>query len=105
MTGRPDVVPDDSGARVQATGPLRHLCPHVEEEDHGRVTITWTCAGSTLELHSLAGYLEGFAGERISHEALTRAIRDDLGQLYGIGDVEVASGWETAGLAVRVTAP
>lgn len=99
---RPAVIPEESGARVTVTGPLRHLCPHVEELDEGSAIISWTCAGSTLELHSLARYLEGFAGERISHEELSRAIRDDLATLYGIADVDVRTSWSTAGLLVQV---
>lgn len=101
---RPAVVPEDAPARLTASGPLRHLCPHVEEVDDGTVEIGWTCAGSTLELHSLAAYLDGFAAARISHEHLTRAIQEDLAGLYGIAAVTVTTSWSTAGLGVRVTA-
>lgn len=96
------VVPDDSHSRVSATGPLRHMCPHLDEVDRGTVEIAWTCAGSTIELHSLATYLKTFADERISHEALTRAIRDELAALYGVADVAVSTTWSTAGLTVHV---
>lgn len=102
--GLPDLVPESSTARVSVHGPMWHLCPHVDEVDEGRVSISWTCAGQTLELHSLADYLREYAGERVSHEELTRQLRDELGGLYGIADVVVSTTWRTAGLDVVVDA-
>lgn len=102
MTLSPALVPEESTARVAVEGPLRHMCPHVAEVDDGTVRIEWTCAGQTLELHSLAAYLGSFADERISHEELTRQLRDELAGLHGIADVTVATTWHTAGLAVQV---
>lgn len=99
---RPALVPEKSTARVTITGPLRHLCPHVTEVDDGSVEVSWICAGQTLELHALAAYLESFADERVSHEELTRQLRDELAGLQGIADVRVVTRWSTAGLAVRV---
>lgn len=99
----PEVVPEHATTRVTATGELHHLCPHVDEVDRGSVSIAWTCAGSTLELHALTRYLASFATERISHEALVQAIREDLAGLYGIADVEVTGSWTTAGLDVEVS--
>jgi NADPH-dependent 7-cyano-7-deazaguanine reductase QueF len=99
----PDIVPDNSGTRVVVTRPLRHLCPHSAETDDGQVQIAWTCAGSTIELHSLAAYLNTFADKRISHETLTRAMRNNLSDLPGITDVNVATTWTTAGLAIQVS--
>lgn len=101
VNGLPDLVPEESTARVTVTGRLHHLCPHVDEVDSGTVEISWTCAGQTIELHSLADYLRDYAGERISHEQITHAIRTELAALYGIADVQVRTTWATAGLQVR----
>lgn len=100
---RPVLVPEEATVRVTATGPLWHQCPHVEELDAGTVTISWTCAGQTLELHALAAYLRSYEAERISSEDITRVIREELAGLTGIADVEVTTSWHTAGMAVEVT--
>lgn len=100
--GLPDLVPEQSTTRVTTTGPLGHLCPHVDEVDAGAVAISWTCSGQTLELHSLAAYLDSFARERISHEGLTHRVQSELAGLGGITDVVVTSTWRTAGLDVVV---
>lgn len=104
ISDRPQVVPEEAPVRVTITSAMRHLCPHVDEVDNGTVTLAWTCAGQTLELHSLAAYLQSFAGERISHEELTRQLQADLATLHGIADVAVTSAWATAGMAVDVVA-
>lgn len=98
----PQVVPEDAPARITVTSPLVHLCPHVDEVDEGSAVISWTCAGATLELHSLAAYLGTFAEERVSHEELTHALQWNLGRLHGIADVHVATSWTTAGMLVQV---
>lgn len=100
--GLPTLVGEDAPVRVTVTGALMHRCPHVDEDDVGTVTIGWTCAGQTIEMHALADYLRDFADERISSEALTEAIRADLSGLYGIADVTVATRWDTAGLEFTV---
>jgi NADPH-dependent 7-cyano-7-deazaguanine reductase QueF len=104
VTALPALVPDPFTGRVQITGTLVHRCPHVDEVDRGTVRIAWTCTGRTLELHSLAAWLQQFTDEPVSHEELTGRIRDELAALTGITDVEVSSDWRTAGLAVAVTA-
>jgi NADPH-dependent 7-cyano-7-deazaguanine reductase QueF len=97
----PQVVPCDGTTRVTITGALVHLCPHVDETDDGAVTIAWTTAGATLELHSLAAHLATYAGQRISHENLTAILTDAL-TLPGIADVTVTARFATAGLEVEV---
>ena len=96
-------VPTTARGQVRATGKLAHLCPFKDEVDDGQVTITWTCAGSTLELHRLRSYLDTFAPSVISHEELTELIQGQLSQVPGIKDVTVATEWPTAGFQVGVT--
>jgi len=98
----PAAVPAEAPVRVTVTGALQHLCPHVEEVDHGAVEVAWTCAGGTLELHSLRKYLDSYAQQRISHEELTHLLREDLAGVSGITDVRVITTWTTAGLSVHV---
>ena len=93
-------VEDASDVTSAVTGDLRHRCPHVEEIDRGRVTITWRVAGRTYELHSLREYLAGFADARLSHEEVTDRIRHDLSVADGIELVSVETTWLTAGLEV-----
>lgn len=38
----PRTVPEDRAVTVTARGPLSHQCPHVDEDDHGTVSVTWT---------------------------------------------------------------
>lgn len=97
---RPVPAPPES-VTMTVTAPLRHLCPFVEEVDNGQVTITWSTAGKTLELHALAGYLQGFAAMEVSHEALTDELRHDLEGVPGIYAVDVTTTWETAGMGVK----
>lgn len=96
-----EVVPCQARITVTATGPVVHLCPHVDETDEGEVVITWVTAGSTIELHSLAAHLRTYASQRISHEDLARRLVDDL-TLPGIEGVYVAARFTTAGLGVEV---
>lgn len=91
---------DSTGVIVTARGPLRHLCPVVEEIDEGRVAITWRTHGVTFELHALAAHLRSYAGTRISHEDLTDTIRHDLSAHAGLTLLDVTTTWETAGLEV-----
>lgn len=93
-------VPCSSDVAVTTVGPLVHLCPHVDEVDHGRVTITWRTKGETYELHSLAEYLRGFKGAKLSHEEITDRIRHDLSVVPRIEFLSVESHWQTAGLEV-----
>lgn len=74
----PELVPVASTAAVTISSPIRHLCPFTDEADAGTVTITWTCRGATLELHSLAAWLDSFADQTISHEELPAAVADGL---------------------------
>lgn len=98
----PETVDCDSAVTVTATGDLSHACPFKNEQDHGTVTVTWRASGQTIELHSLAEYLKTFAGERVSHEAITGRIRRDLSMIRGIADVWVTSTWTTAAFSVVV---
>lgn len=95
-------VPDSTGQTVTVTGPLEHLCPHRDEVDHGTVTVTWTCAQTTLELHALAAYLRSWRNSTMSHEQITDRITHDLEAVAGIFNVTVSTTWSTAGLAVTV---
>lgn len=96
------IVPEEAADVVmQATSTLLHLCPHKDEEDVGSVTITWQCAGGTLELHALAEYLGKYEQCEISHEAITDRIYHDLAALSGIEDVQVLTRWTTAGMEVQ----
>ena len=100
----PTAVPVDSAVTVTVTASMTHLCPFVDEVDHGTITITWqpdTEGGHTIELHSLRAYLDGFAEDRIAHEDLTRRVADDLDTLPGLTVTAVESGWLTAGMGVR----
>lgn len=95
-------VPEPSDVRVTAAGYLTHECPHIAETDHGAVAISWTCSGSTIELHSLSRYLDAYEGEPISHERISEQIRADIAALDGITNVSVTTRWNTANLEVRV---
>lgn len=99
-----DVVPEASRSRITITGQLVHQCPHKHETDDGTVTISWTCAGATLELHSLTHYLASFQGVPVTHETITEQIRGDLAAIDGIDNVTVTTTWTTAQLDVRVEA-
>jgi NADPH-dependent 7-cyano-7-deazaguanine reductase QueF len=96
------LVPDTSGALVTVTGQLVHECPHVCEVDAGTVEIVWRCGESTIELHSLAGYLASWQGQQISHEEITAQIGRDLDALDGVDVERVRTRWRTAGFAVTV---
>jgi NADPH-dependent 7-cyano-7-deazaguanine reductase QueF len=98
-----ETVGCDSDVRVTITGPIGHLCPYRDETDHGTIDITWTVAGQTLELHSLAAYLRGWADARLAHEQLTDLIRHDLATMPGITRVTVSTAWQTAGMRVHVS--
>jgi NADPH-dependent 7-cyano-7-deazaguanine reductase QueF len=89
---------------ARTSGPIRHLCPYVDEIDEGVVTIGWrTDYVETFELHSLRAYLDTFADVQISHEALVNQIKDDLEARIGRG-VTVSGKFTTAGLDCEVTA-
>lgn len=94
-------VADSSDVIVTASGDIRHRCPHVNENDFGRVTITWRVNGFTYELHDLAEYLRGFKDAEISHEQITDRIRHDLSMVREIELLSVETTWRTAGMEVR----
>jgi NADPH-dependent 7-cyano-7-deazaguanine reductase QueF len=98
-----EVVSEPAAVRVSASRQMVHLCPHKDEVDEGTATIAWTCVGATIELHSLARYLDAFEEASISHESLTETLRRDLSSLEGISEVEVATHWKTAGSHITVT--
>lgn len=95
-----ETVEAPHGTVLRITAPLVHECPFKQETDEGSVTITWETEGRTFELHSLAAYLKTFAPVRISHEALTRHLKDSLNASTGLTVVSVATRWGTAGLDV-----
>jgi NADPH-dependent 7-cyano-7-deazaguanine reductase QueF len=99
-----ELVPTDAPVTIVATAPVHHLCPFVNEADHGRVTAVWTCNGSTVELHSLAAYLDGFTERSISHEDLVDEVFERLGE--AAPDITVASvtaRFTTAGITVEIS--
>lgn len=93
---------DAESATVTATSPVKHLCPFKKETDEGNVTITWVCHTSTIELHSLAAYLDGFAEAYVSHETLVADIFEELSELDGITICSVTARFTTAGIDVEV---
>jgi NADPH-dependent 7-cyano-7-deazaguanine reductase QueF len=101
---RLEIVDEPADVDVCVTATLVHRCPHVPEVDAGEVRIGWRCAGKTVELHSLAGYLASWEAQAVSHEDVTEQIRADLAALEGIENVGVSSAWTTAGMAVTVQA-
>lgn len=87
--------------RVVAERALTHLCPHVDERDHGTVIASWT--GDAIELHAFGRYLDRWADEKVTHEHLTAAIADHLHN-EGAIDPIVTTAWSTGGFAVTVIA-
>lgn len=99
----PETVPCDNDVTVTVAGPLIHMCPFVNEIDHGNITITWKPSGRTFELHSLRAYLNSWADSQVSHEAITDRVLHDLTATSGVTAVTVESHWwMTAGFAVQV---
>lgn len=99
----PMKVQANAEVAVSVTMPLRHLCPFKSEVDQGEVTLTWNAMGSTLELHSVREWLDGYANHTVSHEDLTGILLDTLIDLE-LGGLSVTTRWETAGGTVTVTA-
>jgi NADPH-dependent 7-cyano-7-deazaguanine reductase QueF len=97
-------VPCTSRVTVTATFPLTHRCPYRAETDEGHAEITWSIEGRTLELHTLAAWLDQYADQAISHEDLTEEISERLAALPGIFNVRAVTRWTTAGAQVVVTA-
>lgn len=102
MTG--DLLVDTPAeVTVTAFGPIRHICPYVDELDEGTVEITWSTSGATFELHALRQYLDGFADVKASHEEVAAAIRVDLDS-PGLTVTEVVVRFPTARFEVTVEA-
>jgi len=97
----PRVVPSPGVVDMVVEGRIRHLCPFVDEVDHGTVRVEWVTDGSTIELHSLRAYLAGWSEEKISHEQITQKIRQDLEALPGLTITVVSTTWDTAGFRVE----
>jgi len=96
-------VPCESQVAMTSHHALVHRCPFRDEVDEGRIEIGWTTDGSTLELHALAAWLDGFRHDVISHEDITADIFDHLTAQPGITDVRVVTTWVTAaGATVEV---
>lgn len=96
---------DCQGVTVTITRPVTHRCPFVPEIDRGAVRIAWRCAGATVELHSLAAFLDHFRDQPISHEHLTHLTYNALALLPGIAEVAVETTFTTAGNRVRCRMP
>lgn len=89
---------------VHASMTMEHLCPVKDEIDTGEVTIQWTTNGKTIELHSLAAWLDSFIDVRVTHEDLTDEIASTiLGLASGaVVKVSVSFSTTTAGMGVVV---
>jgi NADPH-dependent 7-cyano-7-deazaguanine reductase QueF len=98
------IVTCASQVTMTVTAQLVHRCPFRDEIDEGTAEITWTTAGDTIEIHGLVDWLDSFAEEVVSHEALTSHIADCLGEMDGITDVQVITRWNTAGAEVATRA-
>lgn len=97
-----EVVEAPPGAVVTASGELVHQCPYRDERDDGTIAVRWRTVSHTIELHSLATYLDAYEECSLSHEDLTDRITKDLSALGGIELLGVATSFETAGLGVQV---
>jgi NADPH-dependent 7-cyano-7-deazaguanine reductase QueF len=97
----PKTVPAAAGVHMEVTRPFRHLCPFRDEVDKGRITIAWTTAGQTFELHGLAEFLDSFRDLVISHEDLTALVREVLDHAGGLSGVAVRTWFDTAGMGVH----
>ncbi len=93
----PERFNQDAVCMISTT--IEHLCPVYDEVDEGRITIMWRPGRSSIELHSLAHYLAGWAEVPILHEHLVDQIAFDLNQLVDVISVEYAG--ETAGMEIR----
>ncbi len=102
MNGIPVVrtVESNTPVTVSVRSPLVHLCPYVDETDHGEIVVSWRVEERTLELHSLRAYFGAFSGIPVSHEALTNLIWTELGSLSGLHVIGVETVWTTAGMEV-----
>lgn len=96
-------MPCEASTRVNVSATFEHRCPFVDEIDKGSISITWDTQGKTIELHSLAAWLDTFKERRISHEDLTQLVREELAT-PGIEVIAVSTTWRTADLGVRVDA-
>jgi len=101
---RPELVKVGSTATVTAQSAIKHLCPFKDEVDIGTIAISWACRGFTIELHSLASYLNSYAENAISHEDLVAMVAADLQTLGdGITVRSVTVRFTTAGIDVEVS--
>lgn len=97
----PVTVDAPPGVTVKVSSHIRHLCPFVDEIDHGQMTASWVTVDRTIEAHSLRAYLNGYTKVRVSHEALAVCINEDLTALDGIEEVVVTVEFDTAGFTVE----
>lgn len=95
-----ETVPELAGLRMVVRSEFRHLCPFRQEVDDGRITVAWTTAGATFELHALRAFLDQFRDVVISHEYLTATVRELLGLAEGVEGLDVLTEWGTAGMGV-----
>jgi len=93
----------ESSATVTVTSSLVHQCPFRHEIDNGSITITWICDNRTIELHSLATYLQTFADTEISHEEIASVILSYLSSLDSrIRLISVHATFLTAGIGMEI---
>lgn len=82
--------------RTVVTAPITHLCPHVDEIDHGTVRLAFD--GPAPELHELRHQLDNFHDQKITHERLTEVLAACFPA------AEVVTTWMTAGMTVECSA-
>lgn len=92
-----------AGVEVKVSLDVIHQCPHVDETDHGTLTVTWTTTDTTVELHSLVKAVGTYRDQAISHEEVVRTLADAIGSA-GVCDATVHGRFTTAGVSVEVTA-
>lgn len=96
-------LPTDADCTVTVTGDITHQCPYRDEVDEGQVTLAWLCQGATIELHSLAAYLDAWKDCTVSHEQLVDRLALDLGTASPeVHLISVVARFTTAGMSVEV---
>ena len=93
----------DGLSEVRVVAPVSTVCPFDHEADRSVLTITYRPTTRCVELSCLHGYLDGYAVEEISHEALVGRVRADLAKTLAPAwiTVEDVFSYHDTTLAVR----
>lgn len=65
-------------SEVRVTLPVASICPYTLEPDHSTMTIRFAPRALSIELESLASYVDGYAGREITHEDLVWEVWRDV---------------------------